>query len=116
VDLKVGIRTFFYRIRFFEYWSIFDLDVEEVQFLVPLGDFAVFIDPEQGVLYFFAVRRRFVYAYVNGEFVGFGGGLKAEYEGRRGYWTAEGDCARGVGCYALERHRVSAFLQREVDY
>jgi hypothetical protein len=71
-----------------------------MQFLVPLGDFAVFVDPEQGVLYFFAVRGGFVNAYVNGEFVGFGGGLETENEGRGGYWVAEGDCARGVGCYA----------------
>jgi len=74
-------RSFFDRIGLLEDRPVFDLDVEEVEFLVPLGDFAMFVDPEECVFYFFAVRGGFVDADVYGQFVFTGGRLEAEDEG-----------------------------------
>ena len=97
----LNLRSLFDGIRFFEDRSIFDLDVEEVEFLVTLCDFAVFVNPEECVFYFFAVGGGFVDADIYGQFVFTSGRLEAEDEGRGCYGLAEGDCAFGVTSYAL---------------
>lgn len=46
---------------------VLDLDVEEVQLLVPLHDLAALVDPQQRVLDLLAALRGLVHADVNGQ-------------------------------------------------
>ena len=95
-------RSLFDRVRFFKDRPVFDFDVEEVEFLITLCDFAVFVNPEECVFYFFAVGGGFVDADVYGQFMFTSRRLEAKDEGGSCYGLAEGDCAFGVTGYALK--------------
>lgn len=63
--------SFLHRLAFLERGSLGDVDIEQVQFLVALGDLTLFVDPDQRVLGLLA-GCRLVNADVDGEFVFFG--------------------------------------------
>lgn len=47
---RLNLDTRLYALAFFEDWTALDVDVKEVDLLVPVGNLALLVDPDDGVL------------------------------------------------------------------
>ena len=72
-----------------------------MQFLIPLRDLPLLINPYQCILYPFAFGRWFMDADVDGEFGFRGGFLETAYEEAIGCGADEGDGFGGGGGYVV---------------
>jgi len=84
VERFEDLRAAFDRVALFNCWAVGLVHVEEVCFLVALGDLAVLVDPEEGVFEFLRVKvvAGLVDSNGDGERVLFGGFLEAENQWR----------------------------------
>ena len=91
-----------------EHRTALDVHVEEVHLLVPLGDGACLVNPQNGVLYFAGVGPWFVDADMDRQPLSTGFLLQAENEGALVDWFDQADgllgrCGNVVGCFGEEQ-------------